>query len=167
LRIGALPPSAAAQAAAFPAGSPSSTVRLLHPRRISVPSAKADLLSDPRTPPEADQPATHPRLGSARAAIHPDLGVVALSGPAIRHITAKLRERMDKDPRLKARFQEDPRGVLASVGLNDEIQVEILRVDQDFSGSPFLLGRLEDWCICTGCCCTSCCCTCCLTAFSR
>jgi hypothetical protein len=118
-------------------------------------------LGESSVPQEAAQPGKFARVGTARAAVHPELGVVALNGPAIRNITAGLRERIAKDSQLKARFYENPRAVLASVGLNDETQAEILRVDQDFGGSPFLGGgRLEDWCITTQCCCTSCCLSC-------
>jgi hypothetical protein len=118
-------------------------------------------LSEAAAPQEAAQPARFAAAGGARSAVHPELGVVVLNGPAIRNITTNLRERMGKDPQLKARFYENPRAVLASVGLNEEIQSEILRVDRDFGGSPFLAGgRLEDWCITTQCCCTSCCYSC-------
>jgi hypothetical protein len=120
--------------------------------------------SDSPTPEKAAQPTRFAPAGSARAAVHPDLGVVALNGPAIRDITDRLRERILKDPQLKARFYDNPRAVLASAGLNDEIQAEILRVDRDFGGSPFVGGgRLEDWCITTSCCCTGCCATCWIT----
>jgi hypothetical protein len=120
-----------------------------------------DNLSDSPAPHEAAQPARVAPVGAARSAIDPELGVVVLNGPAIRKITTSLRERILKDPRLRARFYENPRAVLASVGLNDEIQAEILRVDRDFGGSPFFDGgRLENWCITTTCCCTNCCKTC-------
>jgi hypothetical protein len=121
-------------------------------------------LSDSPTPREAAQPMRFARAGGARSVVHPELGVLVPNGPAIRQITGKLQERILSDPQLQARFYENPRAVLASVGLNEEIQSEILRVDQDFAGSPFFAGaRVEDWCITTVCCCTSCCRSCWIT----
>ncbi|MGH9966454.1 MAG: twin-arginine translocation signal domain-containing protein [Pyrinomonadaceae bacterium] len=93
-------------------------------------------------------------------------GVVALNHAAVRTIAGRLRDRMKKDRGLKRRFFVNPREVLGSVGLNEEAQLEILRVDADFKmrESPFVDAGFLDFCICTGCCCTSCCLTCWSTA---
>lgn len=89
-------------------------------------------------------------------------GAVVLSHSAVRAIAGKLRERIKKDVGLRRRFYANPREVLGSVGLNEETQSEILRVDHDFKmkDSPFVDPRNLSFCFCTDCCCTGCCLTC-------
>lgn len=93
------------------------------------------------------------------------VGAVALNPSAIRVITRRLRDEMSRNKVLRERFFEDPKAVLGSVGLNEEIQTELLRSEVDFQDSPFFGARLGDWCITTQCCCTSCCLTCWFSAF--
>jgi hypothetical protein len=99
--------------------------------------------------------------GEPRAVVVESAGVVALNGPAIRLIVKKLHDDMAKDPNLKKIFYEDPRRVLGAVGLNQEIQNELLRNEVDFQDTPFFKGSAFAWpCLCTSCCCTGCCFTC-------
>ncbi len=89
-------------------------------------------------------------------------GVVTLNHAAVRAIAGKLRDRLKRSPSLRRRFFANPRELLGAVGLNEEAQLEILRVDADFKmrESPFVDAAFLDFCLCTGCCCTSCCLTC-------
>lgn len=90
------------------------------------------------------------------------VGVVTLNHAAVRVIAQQLRVDMGKDSALKERFLENPREVLGSRGINEELQREILRVDTDFksSESPFFAAKRNKWCITTRCCCTTCCLSC-------
>lgn len=94
------------------------------------------------------------------AKVDPAIGAVALNPTAIRLIAKRLRDEMSKNKTLRERFFEDPKAVLGSVGLNEEIQIELLRTEADFRESPFFGARLASWCITTECCCTSCCLSC-------
>jgi uncharacterized protein YciI len=89
-------------------------------------------------------------------------GVVMVNHAAVRAVAGKLRDRMKKSPSLRRRFFANPRELLGAVGLNEEAQLEILRVDADFkmANSPFVNPAFLDFCFCTSCCCTSCCLTC-------
>lgn len=89
-------------------------------------------------------------------------GIVMLNHAAVRTIAGKLRDRIMKSQSLKRRFFANPRELLGAVGLNEEAQLEILRVDVDFKmrDSPFVNPAFLDFCFCTSCCCTGCCLTC-------
>jgi hypothetical protein len=103
-----------------------------------------------------------PQGGQATAQIDTKTGAVVLNHVAVRTIAGRLRDRIKRDPTLRRRFYVNPREVLGSVGLNEEAQSEILRVDTDFKmrGSPFVDPSFLSFCFCTDCCCTGCCLTC-------
>jgi hypothetical protein len=89
------------------------------------------------------------------AIVDPRAGVVVANAAGVRLVLNGLREKMKRDEALKRRFQDNPRQVLGSVGLNEEIQSEILRELPKLSTGG---GEIQaSWCWCTGCCCTNCC----------
>jgi hypothetical protein len=98
----------------------------------------------------------------ASVSLNEKAGVITMNHAAVRAVAGKLRDRMMKSPSLKRRFFVNPRELLGAVGLNEEAQLEILRVDADFKmrDSPFVNAAFLDFCFCTSCCCTSCCLTC-------
>ena len=100
--------------------------------------------------------------GQATVRIDEKTGAVVLNHAAVRTIAGRLRDRIRRDPTLRRRFYANPREVLGSVGLNEEAQAEILRVDTDFrmQNSPFVDPSSLSFCFCTDCCCTGCCLTC-------
>lgn len=98
----------------------------------------------------------------AYVSLNAKAGVIQMNHAAVRAVAGRLRDRMMKSPSLKRRFFANPRELLGAVGLNEEAQLEILRVDADFKmrDSPFVNPAFLDFCFCTSCCCTSCCLTC-------
>jgi hypothetical protein len=86
-------------------------------------------------------------------------GVVNLNARAIRAVVSRLSENMRRNAVLRERFFDNPRQVLGAVGLNEEIQNELLQNEFRLGNTPFFQSRLLGWCICTDCCTTSCCIT--------
>jgi hypothetical protein len=89
------------------------------------------------------------------AIVDPGIGVVVANAAGVRLVLNSLRGKMKRDEGLKRRFQDNPRQVLGSVGLNEEIQSEILRELPKLNTGDTEIKA--SWCWCTGCCCTNCC----------
>jgi hypothetical protein len=83
-------------------------------------------------------------------------GHLVPSTQAVTKILGSLKKDVAADPKLKAAWKKDPRQVLASRGLNNDLQREILS-----ESGIRLPTTLADWCvitcITTSCCCTECC----------
>jgi hypothetical protein len=73
----------------------------------------------------------------------------------IKSIVANLQKTVKADPKIAAKFKSDPRGVLAALGLNEDLQRELLR-DMGIQ-QPLGICWFTD-CIHT-CWCTKCCIT--------
>jgi hypothetical protein len=72
-------------------------------------------------------------------------------------IISSLQLKVKTDPHIAQQFKKDPRRTLAAFGLNEDVQIELLR-EMGIKTS----ARLS-WCACTDCC-NSCWCTgCCIT----
>jgi hypothetical protein len=120
-------------------------------RFIQNVGASASQPSTPQTPPAH----VEPRI----AGVDVTSGVVALNASAIRTVAERLRDDMRRNAVLRERFFDNPRQVLGAVGLNEEIQNELLQNDFNLGNTPFSQVRLQEWCVTTQCCCTNCCLT--------
>ena len=79
-------------------------------------------------------------------------GILMPSAETVREMILSLRERMENDKSLKSKYDSDPRKVLGEIGLNYEIQNEVLIEE----GRNISLEGVEctGTCACTGCCVT-------------
>jgi len=73
----------------------------------------------------------------------------------IKTIVTSLQRKVKTDGRIAMQFRKDPRRTLAALGLNEDVQTELLR--------DMGLRTVARWCICTGCCKTCWCTACCIT----
>ena len=85
-------------------------------------------------------------------------GLLYPSDKDIKAIVTSLQSKVKKDPRIAKQFQKDPRRTLAALGLNEDVQTELLR--------DMGLKTALRFCICTGCCDTCWCTGCCITDIS-
>lgn len=88
------------------------------------------------------------------AAVDAGTGVVVPNAAAIRAVIAHLNDNLMQDAALKKEFSANPRLVLGGLGLNSEVQDEILKGTAGLRNVQQAASR--KWCICTGCCITSC-----------
>jgi hypothetical protein len=84
-------------------------------------------------------------------------GVLYPSDEHVKSVVASLQRKVKADPKMAKQFKKDPRRTLAALGLNEDIQVELLREMGMKSNA-----RLS-WCVCTDCCKTCWCTACCIT----
>ena len=86
-------------------------------------------------------------------------GIVTLNASAIRTVVGRLADEMRRDAVLRERFFDNPRRVLGAVGLNEQIQNELLQNEFNLGNTPFFQSKMLPRCICTDCCTTACCIT--------
>ena len=84
-------------------------------------------------------------------------GILFPSNEDIKKIVSSLRRKVKTDPKIASQFKKDPRRTLGALGLNEDVQVELLR-DMGVKAPA-----LRAWCICTDCCKTCWCSACCVT----
>jgi hypothetical protein len=85
-------------------------------------------------------------------------GVLYPSSKDIKAIVTSLQRKVAEDPNMAKLFKKDPRRTLATLGLNEDVQSELLR-----EMNIKLTRALLSWCICTECCKTCWCTACCIT----
>jgi hypothetical protein len=85
-------------------------------------------------------------------------GALYPSSKDISTIVKSLQKRVVEDPNVAKLFKKDPRRTLATLGLNEDVQSELLR-EMSVKTTSAMLG----WCICTECCKTCWCTACCIT----
>lgn len=81
-------------------------------------------------------------------------GIIIPDLDTVRQMVSALKIRMEENPVLKSDFDRDPRGVLGSVGLSQDIQGEILKDDGNLNEIP---EGCAVTCGMTGCACSGCC----------
>jgi|SRR5580692_8643620 hypothetical protein len=86
-------------------------------------------------------------------------GVLYPSSKDIKAIVTSLQRKVKADPAIAKLFKKDPRRTLATFGLNEDVQSELLR-EMGVKGTAAVLPK---WCICTACCKTCWCTGCCIT----
>jgi hypothetical protein len=84
-------------------------------------------------------------------------GVLYPSHTDVKSVVASIQRRVKADRKTAAQFKKNPRSFLASAGLNEDVQRELLGEMGMKAAS-----RLS-WCICTDCCKTCWCTACCIT----
>ena len=86
-------------------------------------------------------------------------GLLYPSHQDIKTIITSLQRKVKTDPKIAKQFKKDPRNTLAALGLNEDVQHELLR---DMGLQSVALNI----CICTACCKTCWCTACCITDIS-
>lgn len=84
-------------------------------------------------------------------------GVLYPSHADIKSVVSSIQRKVKANPKVAAQFKKNPRGFLASAGLNEDVQRELL------SEMGMKSSKLLSWCVCTDCCKTCWCTACCIT----